>query len=100
MKIFSDPKFYLVVFISSFFGLLMNNINLKNDLAKCQVEKNVIPNCDIENGRLQEKIDSLESEIFIKSTEIGRYEMTLEWLKETNPKAHQQFDYYLTTQTE
>lgn len=100
MKIFSDVRFYFIVFTISFLGLLVNYLNLKSDLAKCQLEKNNISGGDIEKAELQQTIDSLQSEVFVKSTVIGRYEITLEWLKEKNPKAHQEFENYLTTQTE
>lgn len=100
MKIFSDIRFYFVVATISFLGILINYLNLKDDLKRCQSQKDFISGGDIEKAEMRETIDSLQSEIFNKSTEIGRYEITLEWLKETNPKAYQQFDNYLSTQTE
>jgi hypothetical protein len=45
-------------------------------------------------------LDSLRDEDFIKSTIIGRYELTLEHLKETNPKAAKDFEDYLNHETE
>lgn len=44
--------------------------------------------------------DSLQAELFIKQTEIGRYELSLENLKEVNPKAAKQFENYLNNETE
>ena len=48
----------------------------------------------------QEKIDSLESEIFIRQTNLGRYEMALEILKEEDSVAADHFEHILSTQTE
>ena len=46
------------------------------------------------------QIDSLRDELFIKFTEISRYEITLEIFKEQNKKAADEFELILTTQTE
>jgi len=49
----------------------------------------------------QEKIiDSLHTEAFDASSANGRYELTLEHLKEVNPKAAKQFEDYLSSETE
>jgi hypothetical protein len=47
-----------------------------------------------------EIIDSLNSELFIQQNIVGRYEIALEMLKEENPKAGEQYELILTTQTE
>jgi len=44
--------------------------------------------------------DSLLNELFIKQTEVGRYELSLENLKEVNPKAAKQFEDYMSHETE
>ena len=44
--------------------------------------------------------DSLTDEIFINKVTNGRYELSLEYLKEINPKAAESFENYLNTQTE
>lgn len=46
------------------------------------------------------EVDSLNHEIFHHQLNIGRYEMALELLKEQNPKAYQEFQTILNTQTE
>ena len=46
------------------------------------------------------QIDSLRDELFIKFTEVGRYEVALEIFKEQNKKAADEFELVLTTQTE
>lgn len=45
-------------------------------------------------------IDSLRDELFITKTTVGRYELTLEHMKEVNPKAAKQFDDYMAHETE
>jgi hypothetical protein len=46
------------------------------------------------------QIDSLRDELFIKFTEISRYEIALEIFKEQNKKAADEFELTLITQTE
>lgn len=46
------------------------------------------------------QIDSLQDELFIKFTEISRYEIALEIFKEQNKKAADEFELTLITQTE
>jgi len=41
---------------------------------------------------LHQVIDSLSSELFIKHTEVDRYEIAIEKLKEQNPQAAEEFD--------
>ena len=54
----------------------------------------------IDNSQKQKAIDSLQEELFIKQTEIGRYELSVEYLKEVNPKAGAQLEHYLSNETE
>jgi hypothetical protein len=49
---------------------------------------------------LQNVIDSVRDEIMPLEVELGRYEMTLELLKEEDKKAANKFELILTTQTE
>jgi len=49
---------------------------------------------------LKTEVDSLRDELFNSSTEIGRYELTQEHLKEVNPKAEKQFEEYYNHETE
>ena len=44
--------------------------------------------------------DSLHDELFNANNAVGRYELTLEYLKEVNPKAGKQFEDYLSHETE
>lgn len=45
-------------------------------------------------------VDSLQNELFIKQTEVGRYEMALEMLKEEDSIAASKFENILYTKTE
>lgn len=45
-------------------------------------------------------VDSLQNELFIKQTELGRYEMALELFKEEDSVGADHFEYILNTQTE
>lgn len=48
----------------------------------------------------KEKVDSLEIELFNSKNEIGRYEITLDYFREVNPKEANRFEKYLITETE
>ncbi len=50
--------------------------------------------------QLQAQVDSLQSENFVLKTQIGRYELSEEHLKEVNPKAAKDFTNYLEHETE
>jgi len=45
-------------------------------------------------------VDSLRQELFNAQAQLGRYELTQEHMKETNPKAEQEFEDYFDKQTE
>ena len=100
MKILSQIRFYLVVVIIAFLSLGINYLNLKDELTKCQTDKGYIPSGDIEKAELQNKIDSLNSEMFNIQNEVGRYEITYEIFKERNPKGAKEFDDILSHETE
>jgi tRNA-dihydrouridine synthase len=71
----------------------------QKELAKLRADKKieVVVGGDIQKAEL---IDSLQSELFVKETMIGRYEVALELLKEQNPKAADEFELILSTKTE
>lgn len=48
----------------------------------------------------EKQIDSLRTNLFEVQTINGRYELTLEYLKEVNPNAAKQFEGYLSSETE
>ena len=45
-------------------------------------------------------VDSLNNEIFILKNEIGRWELSLDHLREVQPKSADEFETFLHTQTE
>ena len=71
----------------------------QKELTKLRAEQNieVIVGGDIQKANT---IDSLNSEIFILHTQNGRYELSLEYLNEVNPKAGKQFQEFMEHETE
>ena len=55
---------------------------------------------EVKTLKSQSGNDSLLNELFIKQTEVGRYELSLEHLKDVNPKGAKQFEDYLNNETE
>ena len=53
-----------------------------------QTLKSSVPNID----SIHHVVDSLHDELFIKHTEVDRYEIAIEKLREDNPQAAEQFD--------
>ena len=107
MKILTDLRFYVVVATLSFTGLLVhyaNNLDdlkkTKEELLKCQTDNGYIPGGDITSVQIINERDSLRDELFIRSTEVGRYDIALEIFKEQNKKGANEFELILKTQTE
>jgi hypothetical protein len=100
MKVLKEPKLYVVIFGLLFFGLLKMYMDLRDDLHRCETDIYYVPGGDIEKSILEKQRDSLSSELFIKDVELGRYEIALEILKESNPKAHNEYLKIISTQTE
>ena len=48
--------------------------------------------CSFEIDTLEYRIDSIKSEMFILSTEVDRYRITLEMLEDENPTAASEFN--------
>ena len=71
----------------------------QRELSKLRAEQRmeVIVSGDIEKAHT---IDSLQSELFVQQTIVGRYEVALELFKEANPKGADQFQLIMSTQTE
>jgi hypothetical protein len=62
----------------------------------------IVEQHSLEGGNIKkaELVDSLQSELFVKSTIIGRYEVALELFREKNKKGADQFELIMSTQTE
>jgi len=71
----------------------------QKELTKLRTEQTieVVVGGDIEKANT---IDSLNSEIFILHTQLGRYELSLDYLNEVNPKAGKQFQEFMEHETE
>ena len=69
-------------------------------LTKLESEQVKVYNVPLAVDSLQNIIDSLNSEVFILQTQIGRYELSLEHLDEVNPKAGKQFQNFMEHETE
>jgi hypothetical protein len=71
----------------------------QKELAKLRAEKKieVVVGGDIQKAEL---IDSLQSELFVTQTVVGRYEVALELFREKNKKGADEFELIMSTQTE
>lgn len=69
-------------------------------LLICFLQQKELSKLRAEVKQIEAVKDSLQSEDFVKGTIIGRYEITLEMLKEENPKAADQFELIMSTKTE
>ena len=54
----------------------------------------------VELKKNQIELDSLRDETFILGVELGRYEITLDHLRETNPKVAKEFEEFMFHETE
>ena len=71
----------------------------QKELAKLRSERKieVLGGGDIAKAQT---IDSLQTELFNATNMVGRYELSLDNLKEINPEAAKQFEDFLYKQTE
>jgi hypothetical protein len=69
-------------------------------LTKLESEQVKVYNVPLAVDSLQNIVDSLNSEVFILQTQIGRYELSLEHLDEVNPKAGKEFQNFMEHETE
>jgi chromosome segregation ATPase len=92
----NSPKLFSAAILSIAFGLLMFA------MAQTDNPKPIKENITLEDSiaKLNNQIDSLNRELFVTETQITRYEVTLELLKEDNKKAAEKFELIYTTQTE
>jgi hypothetical protein len=71
----------------------------QKELAKLRAQNKieVVVGGDIQKAQL---IDSLQSELFVSQTIVGRYEVALELFREKNKKGADEFELIMSTQTE
>ena len=84
MKILTQIRLYLVTTLLAFFGLLINYLNQKDELLKCQTDKGFVEGGDIQKSELIQTIDSFKNEMFIKDIQIGSYEVMWNMLEESH----------------
>jgi hypothetical protein len=94
----SSPKLFSAVILSIAFGLLIFAMG-QTDTPKPIIDKEKVALKD-SIAKLNNQIDSLNRELFVTETQITRYEVTLELLKEDNKKSAEKFELIYTTQTE
>jgi hypothetical protein len=75
---------------------------LKNQVDSLKIECNDKDSLLSKRGiiTLRNERDYLRGELFNASTVIGRYELSLEYLKESNPKASKEFEKFYNHETE
>jgi predicted transcriptional regulator of viral defense system len=80
--------------------LLWFTLMWSNGIVTIEEQKNTIDSLNVSLDSVQCIKDSLYEEHFISSVMNGRYEITLENFKETNPQAAKQFVDFFYSQTE
>ena len=72
----------------------------QDELQRYKAGNSFLQGGDIEKAQIINERDSLRDELFIRFTEVSRYEIALEIFKEQNKKGADEFELILTTQTE
>jgi hypothetical protein len=91
----------IVLFITTCL-LILAFYFIKDDMIKSNTEiiTKDFKYYELQIDSLNNQVDSLNQELFIKQANISNYEMTLELLKEQDSKAANKFQLILNTQTE
>ena len=87
----------LLALLYTVYGYRQQNEALKK---ACPVSDSTMKDVIVAPDVAQQIIDSLQDEIFNAQSINGRYELSLEHLKEVNPKAAKQFEDYMSHETE
>ena len=90
------PKCFIVII-----ALAITCVYLREDRKNTETELG--KQIETQNKQIKDlynRIDTLEKDNFDQKTNVMRYEISLQFLNEVNPKAVKQFNYYLTHQTE
>lgn len=98
MKKYINPLLRLGTAIALLGVIYMQNSEIEELKAKSQIIEKVAPLAG--DVTISNQIDSLQTELFNLQSINGRYELSLEYLYEVNPKAGKQFDEYLNNETE
>ncbi len=100
MKTETKSKTGLVISLLGLITMSLFYFQQKDDLQKCKDGQDFFLGGDIEKQELINQRDSLQSELFVTGTQLGRYEVAFELFKEKNKTGAEEFDLILTTQTE
>jgi len=100
MNIFREPKFYFVICFLAFLTSTVLYLKQREELIKCKTDKYHIEGGDIEKAKLEYERDSLQAELFVKSIELGRYEVAFNIFSERNPKGAEQYGDIISNETE
>jgi hypothetical protein len=69
-------------------------------LTICYFQQRELTKLRIETQTQTQIIDSLNDENFINRIDLGRYELTLDHLKEVNPKVGKEMEEWMSHETE
>jgi hypothetical protein len=80
--------------------LLLTIYEQNNVITEYKETKSKFITDTLKIAQLETQIDSLQSELFIQRTVIGRYELGINYLKERNLKDYLVVKHYIESQTE
>jgi hypothetical protein len=94
----NSPKLFSAIILAVSFGLLIFAMAQK-DIPKPVIDQeNVLMRDSI--VKLNARIDTLTSDLFIEKVTNGRYELSLLHLMEVNPKSAKEFNNFMEHETE
>ena len=96
----NKSTFIIVVALVIIFGVITGYQNYKINTLESQSKIEVLVGGDIKEDSLITLTDSLRDELFIEKVTNGRYELTLEHLKEVNPKLGKEMEDWMAHETE
>jgi len=80
--------------------LLLTIYEQNNVITEYKATKSKFVADTLKITQLETQVDSLQSELFIQKTIVGRYELGLDYLKERNLKDYLVVKYFIQSQTE
>lgn len=86
-----NMKYILPILAGIIIGLAINSF---------YVQSSKIDKANLEIAKLKLEADSLQNELFITKTILGRYELTLEHLKEIDKKSYKTLEDFMSKEVE
>ena len=96
----NKSTFIIIIALVVVFGVITGYQNYKINTLESQSEIEFLVGGDIKEDSLINLADSLRDELFIEKVTNGRYELTLEHLKEVNPKLGKEMEDWMAHETE